>query len=130
MLQTIVPSRKNRHCPTGTMTMRMSTTTKTMCVLARRTTVLQAKTEIISKTMRVLLLRRHRTRAVKARLAQKVAIQTIIKAINQIRINTMPQMIKETLQTLLTIMDLTIKMLTITEIRQEAIWMTTAMVDA
>ncbi len=63
-------------------------------------------------------------------MAQKVAIQTIIKVINQTRINTMPQMIKETLQTLLTITDLTIKMLPITEIRQEAIWMTTAMVDA
>ncbi len=91
--------------------------------------MLQAKTETISKTMQVLLRRQHRTRAARAKLAQKVAIQTIIKVTNQTRINTMPQMIKETLQTLLKITDLTIKMLPITEIRQEAIWMTTAMVD-
>ena len=112
------------------MTMRMSTTTKMMCVLVRRTTVLQAKTEIISKTMQVLPRRRLRIRVARARLAQ-ITIQAIIKVTvtNPPLTNTIPQMIKETRQTLLKITDLMIKMLPKMEIRQEAIWMTTAMVD-
>ncbi len=134
VLQTIVPSRKNRHCPTGMMTMRTSTTTKMMCALAKKTTVLQAQTEIIfSKTMQALLRRRLRIRAARARLlAAQTAMQTIIKVIvtKPTRNNTITQMIKETRQTLLTITDLTIKMLAIMGIiKPEAIWMTIAMVD-
>ncbi len=91
----------------------------------------QAKTEIASsKTTQVLLRRRLRIRAARARVPALIAaMQTIIKVKMPTRINTVTQTIKETRQTPLTTTDLMIKMLAIMGISQEAIWMTIAMAD-